>query len=87
MQIQDIEALQDRYHAVEKAIKERALEKIKERDLKANKGKQSSFIRYLHLDEFYVEDGLMTVRFGFREPAPYSGSEEVQLTQAELEGI
>lgn len=87
MKIEDIESLQDRYHAMKKAVKELALEKIKARDLAANKGRQSSFIRYLVLDEFYVEDGVIHLRFGFHDPAPYSGSEEVELTQSELEGI
>lgn len=87
MKIADIDALQDRYHALEKAIKTRGLEKIKERDKAANKGKESSFIRYLHLDEFYVEDGAVHARFGFHDPAPYSGSEEVVLTQEELEDL
>lgn len=87
MKIEDIETLQSRYHALKKAIKTLGLEKIKERDKATNKGKESSFIRYLVLDEFYVEDGVVYARFGFHDPAPYAGSEEVELTQAELEGI
>lgn len=87
MKIEQIEQTIERYYALEKAIKERGLEKIKARDLEANKGRQSSFIRYLHLEEFEVLDGKVVATFGFRDPAPYSGSEEVEFTQEELEDL
>ena len=84
MDTKALSGIVDAYHAAKKTIREVAEKKLIGRAVSA--GKQIPHaLRYLELDSFYVEDdSTIVVSFSYAEP--YSGHEEVILTDADFEG-
>jgi hypothetical protein len=84
MDTKALSGIVDAYHAAQKQIREVAMKKLIGRAVSA--GKQIPHaLRYLELNSFYVEDdSTIVVSFSYSEP--YSGEEEVILTDADFNG-